>query len=75
MNNCRGDTPASVTIIAIARRARCTEAGRANLGRLILRYADAGGRPISNSELCRAHACVRVARDKAAGFKVYDRGA
>jgi hypothetical protein len=43
-----------------------------NLGRMILRYADAGGRPMSNSEFCHGHARVRVPRDQAAGLKVYD---
>jgi hypothetical protein len=42
----RGRTPASVTIVAICYRARCTESACANLGRLILRYADASGQPI-----------------------------
>ena len=52
--------------------ARCTEAGCANLGRLILRYADTGGRPMSSSEFCYAHARVRVARACTVGLKVYD---
>jgi hypothetical protein len=39
---------------------------------MILRYADTGGRPISNSEFCHANARVRVGRDRAAGLKVYD---
>jgi hypothetical protein len=39
---------------------------------MILRYADAGGRPMSNAEFCYAHARERVARDRAAGLKVYD---
>jgi hypothetical protein len=30
----------SVTIVALGYRARCTEAGCKNLGRMILRYAD-----------------------------------
>jgi aminoglycoside phosphotransferase (APT) family kinase protein len=66
------ETAASVTVIAIGYRARCTESGYRNLGRLILRYADAGGRPMSNAEFCYAHARVRLARDQAAGLKVYD---
>jgi hypothetical protein len=39
-----------VTIVALGYRACCTEAGCNNLGRMILRYADAGGRPMSNEE-------------------------
>jgi hypothetical protein len=66
------ETPTSVTVIAIGYRARCTESGCRNLGRLILRYADAGGRPMSNEEFCDAHARVKVARDRAAGLRVYD---
>jgi hypothetical protein len=66
------DIPGSLTIIPLGYRARCTEAGCKNLGRVISRYADAGGRPMSNFELCHAHARSRVARDRAAGLKVYD---
>ena len=35
-------------------------------------YADAGGRPISHPVLCYPHGRERIARDKAAGLKVYD---
>jgi hypothetical protein len=66
------ETPTSVTILAAGYRARCTRAGCANLGRLILRYADAGGRPMSNSEFCHAHARVKLLRDRAEGLRVYD---
>jgi hypothetical protein len=66
------ETPTSVTLLSVGYRARCTEAGCANLGRLILRYADAGGRPISNLEFCHAHARERLAYVRAAGLKVYD---
>ena len=44
------ETAASVTIVPLGYRARCTDAGCASLGRLISRYADVGGRPMSNSE-------------------------
>jgi hypothetical protein len=64
------ETPASV--LAVSYRARCTEAGCTNLGRVILRYADAGGRPTNRPVLCLAHARVTVARDRAGGLKVYD---
>ena len=63
------ETPASVTIVALGSRARCTVPRCKNLGRMILRYADAGGRPMSSSEFCNAHARVRVARDRAAGSR------
>jgi hypothetical protein len=49
----------SLTIIPLGYRARCAEAGCKNLGRMILRYADAGGRPMNNAEFCHAHARVR----------------
>jgi hypothetical protein len=39
---------------------------------LLLRYADAGGRPISRSEFCHAHGRVNIARDRVAGLKIYD---
>jgi hypothetical protein len=37
-----------------------------------MRYADAGGRPMSNAEFCLAHAWVKIACAHAAGLKVYD---
>jgi hypothetical protein len=64
--------PASVTILAVGYCARWTEPGCRNFGRMILVYADAGGRPISNSEFCHAHTRTRIARNRAAGLKVYD---
>jgi hypothetical protein len=42
---------ASVTIVALGYRAPCSEAGCGNLGRLILRYADSGGRPMLDNPL------------------------
>lgn len=68
----QSEIPGSLTIISLGYRARCTRDGCADLGRLILRYADAGGRPMSNSAFCHAHARVRLARERAAGVKVYD---
>ena len=47
-------------------------AGCKNLGRMILRYADAGGRPISHLVLCHAHARGRIEGARASGLKVYD---
>jgi hypothetical protein len=66
------EIPGSLTIIPLGYRARCTERGCRNLGRMILRYADAGGRPMSNAEFCHAHARVKVERNREAGLKVYD---
>jgi hypothetical protein len=63
---------ASVNIGPISYRARCTETGCKNLGRMLMIYADAGGRPISHPVLCHAHARERLARDRAAGIKVFD---
>jgi len=56
----------------ISYRARCTEAGCKNLGRLILRYADAGGRPMNNAEFCHAYSRARIASAGPAGLEVYD---
>jgi hypothetical protein len=64
------ETAASVTVGAITYRARCTEAGRKNVGRLLFIYADAGGRPIAHPVLCHAHARMRLACDRAAGREV-----
>jgi hypothetical protein len=62
----------SVTIITLGYRARCTEPACRNLGRLILRYADAGGRPMNNAEFCHAHSRARIASAGPAALKVYD---
>ena len=61
------ETRTNVTIIAVGYRARCTMPRCKNLGRMILRYADPGGRLISNSAFCHAHARVRLARERPAG--------
>jgi hypothetical protein len=72
MNADNPETAASVTVGAISYRARCTDAGCGNLARLGLRYADVGGRPIAHKVLCHVHGRARIARDQAAGLKVYD---
>jgi hypothetical protein len=66
------ETAASVTIVPLGYRARCIEAACSNLGRLIMIYADAGGRPICHPVLCHAHARVKIVGGRAAGLKVYD---
>jgi hypothetical protein len=66
------ETAASVTAVTLGYRARCTEPACRNLGRLILRHADAGGRPMNNAEVCHAHARVRIEGARGAGLKVYD---
>ena len=63
------ETAASVAIVALGYRVPCTEAGCKNLSRLLLRYADTGGRPMSNSEFCHGHGRLRVARDRTAGLR------
>ena len=50
------ETAASVTVGAITYRARCTDAGCKNVGRLLFIYADAGGRPIAHPVRCLKHA-------------------
>ena len=66
------EAAASVNIGSISYRARCTEAGCKDLGRMLMIYADAGGRPIGHPVLYYGHARTRVGRDRAAGLKVYD---
>jgi hypothetical protein len=67
MSTDREATPASVKIGPISYRARCTEAGCKNLGRLQMIYADAGGRPIVHPVVCHEHARRRLAHDRTAG--------
>jgi hypothetical protein len=66
------ESAASVTARPISYRARCTEAGCKNLGRLLMIYADAGGRPMSHPVVCHTHGHKRLERDRAAGLKVFD---
>jgi hypothetical protein len=61
------ETARSVTIIPLGYRVRCTEPGCKNVERMILRHADAGGRPIDNAEFCLTHGRSRIERDRAAG--------
>jgi hypothetical protein len=42
------------------------------MGRVLMIYADAGGRPISHPVLCHVHARVRIEGARTAGLKVYD---
>jgi len=66
------ETAASVTIGALGYRARCTAPRCNKQARVIFRYEDAGGRPMSNSEFCSMHARARKALARAARLKVYD---
>jgi hypothetical protein len=66
------ETAASVMIGPISYRARCTEAGCKNLGRMLMIYPDAGGRPIAHPVVCHKRARWRLARNRATGLKVYD---
>jgi hypothetical protein len=68
----RHEIATSVTIITLRYRARCTEHNCPNLGRVILRHADACGRPMTNAEFCNPHGRARIERDRAAGVRVYD---
>jgi hypothetical protein len=63
---------ASLTILRIGYRARCTAKGCGNLARTILRYADRGGRPLANLEQCNSHARAAIERDTKARLTVYD---
>jgi hypothetical protein len=69
------DISTSVTIVTIGYRARCTEPGCRNLGRVILRHADAGGRPFSNSEFCHDQPTVPVAQVNAFAEEMTKAGA
>jgi hypothetical protein len=66
------DNPASVTVITVAIRAKCTASSCRNEARLILRYADKGGRQITQVELCFRHARDLLERNRAAGLIVFD---
>jgi len=66
------DSAANVTIIAAGYRTHCTAPHCKNLGRMILRYNDAGGRPTKISEYCRRHTIERIARARAAVLRVCD---
>ena len=66
------ENPTSVTIIMLGYCERCSAPRCYKRGRLIFRYADATGRPICSLEFCYAHARVKIARERAAGLKVYD---
>jgi hypothetical protein len=66
------ETAATVNVDAFSYRARCTEVGCKDLGRMIMIYADAGGPPIGHPVVCHAHARARLERDRAAGLKVFD---
>jgi hypothetical protein len=63
---------AMVTILTAGYRARCVVSACGNVARSIVRYNDAGGRPISQHEMCIAH--TREAKDRAVadGFQIYD---
>jgi hypothetical protein len=61
------EIPGSLTIV-LGYRPRCTECACRNLGGMILRYADAGGRPMSNAEFCHAQA------DRGMAERVIDSG-
>jgi hypothetical protein len=58
------ETAASVTIGALGYRMRCMEAGCGNLARRGFRYADTGGRPMTNLVFCHGHGRLRVERDR-----------
>jgi hypothetical protein len=63
---------ASVTILRIGYRARCTAISCGNLARTILRYADHGGRPLANMERCNSHARAAIERDTKVRLTVSD---
>jgi hypothetical protein len=64
------DIASSVTIITLGYRAKCSEPGCRNSGRMILRHADVGGAPMTSREFCLAHGRSRI--EHGAGLRVYD---
>ena len=62
------EVPACVTVMAIRYRVKCTAPGCRNVARTILRYADGGGRPLSNLGWCNAHTREAIERDAKAGL-------
>jgi hypothetical protein len=67
------DEPEILAIVALAYRAQCIQRGCGNLARVILRYFDTRGWPISNGAFCIRHSFERVERDQALGLRVYER--
>jgi hypothetical protein len=65
------ETAANVNIGPISYRARCTDAGCKNLGRLLFMPMQVAG-TIAHPVLCHAHGLHRLARDRVAGLKVFD---
>lgn len=61
-----------VVILTIGYRAKCIAAGCRNVARAIVRYADAGGRPLRQEERCGAHATEAMAAALDAGLKIHD---
>jgi hypothetical protein len=58
-------------ILKLGRYPRAAPRPGKNLGRLLMIYADAGGRPIAHPVLCHEHSRERLARD-GAGLKAFD---
>jgi hypothetical protein len=56
--------PAMAAILTCGYRAKCVAPGCGNVARTILRYTDAGGRPLRQSESCNPH--TTEAKDAAA---------
>jgi len=61
-----------LTILSIGYRARCSVTGCGNLAQTIIRYADRGGRPLSNLERCNRHAREALEHDREAGIVIYE---
>jgi hypothetical protein len=72
MDEASGEEPATLTILGIGYRARCSVARCGNLAQAVFRYADRGGRPLSNVERCNRHAREALERDREAGMVIYD---
>jgi hypothetical protein len=66
------EAPKMLTILACGYRAKCVGGPCPNLARNIFRYADAGGRPILQSELCNHHSRLALNEAKRDGLRIID---
>jgi hypothetical protein len=66
------EQPAMLVILTCGYRAKCVAPGCGNVARAILRYTDAGGRPLRQEESCIAHTTGARNAAVADGLKIHD---
>jgi hypothetical protein len=66
------EQPAMVVILTCGYRAKCVAPGCGNVARAIVRYTDAGGRPLRQAESCIAHMTEAKNAAVADGVKIHD---